>query len=525
MCGNYEAGDIFYSDAKVCIYKLGFSIKGEKQTLIVEKKIKDLRYFSRLYFTGPYPVKESVLEVHQPEWLDMEAREFNFAGFGPKKTLEHKKGVQLITYSAKNLPAMRKEELMDGSSHIFPHLLLLHKSYTHKNQKKDVIANLDGLYAWYKHLVNEVKDDPGKVSAFARELTAKNTSDLDKIKSVYYWSQYHVRYIAFEEGIAGFQPEPAVKVMQQRFGDCKGKANLMKSMLQSLGFDARLAWVGTNHLVYDYSTPSLAVDNHMVCVLIHQKDTLVLDATEPFIALGDFAERLQGRQLLVEHGESYFIYKAPNLPASRNSVKHEVRLSLDGESLKGTAKSLFSGESKTGLLYVCNGVNNEATEKYLKNYLKSYSNQLQISKMEYSDLLDRENPFALNYSFNVKQALREFEGSWYLQLPLFQQNNLIEAKEDRVSAINMGEKVEHTEEYVISIPAGMVVSSLPASLSVQHEDFHLSLSYRVDGENILVRKEMHVPGGKIRKSSFEQWNSALVQLRKKTKEQIIFAKQ
>ncbi len=44
-------------------------------------------------------------------------------------------------------------------------------------------------------------------------------------------------------------------------------ANLTKELLLASGFDARLCWIGTNHIAYDYSTPSMSVDNHMICAL------------------------------------------------------------------------------------------------------------------------------------------------------------------------------------------------------------------------------------------------------------------
>ena len=42
----------------------------------------------------------------------------------------------------------------------------------------------------------------------------------------------------------------------------------MAEMLKAIGLDGRLCWLGTNHIAYDYSTPSLGVDNHMICLVI-----------------------------------------------------------------------------------------------------------------------------------------------------------------------------------------------------------------------------------------------------------------
>ena len=47
-------------------------------------------------------------------------------------------------------------------------------------------------------------------------------------------------------------------------------ANLLTCMLRSIHLDARRCWIGTKHIAYDYSTPSLSVDNHMICAWMNK---------------------------------------------------------------------------------------------------------------------------------------------------------------------------------------------------------------------------------------------------------------
>ena len=43
-----------------------------------------------------------------------------------------------------------------------------------------------------------------------------------------------------------------------------------------------------------------------------------LDGTENFIALNDYAQRIQGKQVLIEDGKNYIIDKIPDFSAERN---------------------------------------------------------------------------------------------------------------------------------------------------------------------------------------------------------------
>ena len=58
--------------------------------------------------------------------------------------------------------------------------------------------------------------------------------------------------------------------------------------------DARLTWIGTRSIPYDYTIPSLAVDNHMICTVFLGEEKYFLDATEEYVGFGDYAYRIQG---------------------------------------------------------------------------------------------------------------------------------------------------------------------------------------------------------------------------------------
>jgi hypothetical protein len=72
------------------------------------------------------------------------------------------------------------------------------------------------------------KNDTKSLQTILNQLVAGKSSDEEKVKSIYYWVQDNIRYIAFEEVIAGFKPEAAQTVFSNKYGDCKGMANLTK---------------------------------------------------------------------------------------------------------------------------------------------------------------------------------------------------------------------------------------------------------------------------------------------------------
>ena len=116
-----------------------------------------------------------------------------------------------------------------------------------------MFESVKDLYGWYRTVCDSIGNQPSELKEKVAALTNGKKTDAEKIEAIFYWVQDNIRYIAFENGIMGFRPDAAQNVFRKKYGDCKGKANLLKEMLRLAGYDARLTWIGTSDLPYDYS--------------------------------------------------------------------------------------------------------------------------------------------------------------------------------------------------------------------------------------------------------------------------------
>src|SRR5690606_36441307 len=256
--------------------------------------------------------------------------------------------------------------------------------FTLFNETKD-------LYNWYKSLVDSMADDPSAIKEKVAELTANAKTDEEKIKNIYYWIQDNIRYIAFEDGLAGFKPDECQNVFKKRYGDCKGMANLTKQMLIDAGFDARLTWLGTKRIAYDYSTPSLSVDNHMICTVFYDGQKIFLDGTEKFNPFGEYAERIQGKQVMIENGDSFILETVPIVAPETNKETHLFNAKINNNALEGNVSLTYSGESRASFLYVFNNLRTEMKNEALEYYLKRADRNMMVDNIETSDLENRDD--------------------------------------------------------------------------------------------------------------------------------------
>lgn len=519
----YKSNDMFYTDARVKYFQLDFPLQGYTYLYDLEKKTNDIKYFTSVYFNDEYPVINKKISITIPNWLDLEIKEYNFDGFDIKKEEVKSETNKVITYTIKNLPPTSTDVMKPGPSFIYPHLLFISKSFTHKDEKITLFENTSDQYKWYRSLISEMKDTPDVFKDKVTELTKDAKNDNEKIKNIYYWVQDNIRYIAFLDGIAGFKPDDSQNVYNKRYGDCKGMANLTKQMLVLAGFDARLCWIGTNHIAYDYSTPSLSVDNHMICALLKDGKTYFLDGTEKYNSYGEYANRIQGKQVLIEDGENFILDRVPNNASKINKEVVTNTYHIENESLVGNVSVNYFGESRTSFLYQYNAIKNDKKEDALNNYLSSNDKNYKVSNSSTSNLLDRDKTLSITYDVAIDNHVSNFENEIYLDLDYNKAYKSLDFKERKEDFIFDFKSFQESTT-VLTIPANYTVSKLPKNVTIDTEDYAISFRYEVKGNQLTYSKQYNFKNGIIKKSNFKEWQQNLETISKNYSEQIVLTK-
>ncbi len=519
----YTSDGLFHNDTRVKYINLDFPLKGYKYQTTIDKKYKDIKYFTQLYFNDIYPIEKKVIKIEVPNWLNVEFREMNFDSYEIVKEIVENEDTKTYTYTYNDVNAMYNEEQSPGHTYIYPHLLVLAKSYTFDDNTEIIFNTTQDLYNWYKSLIDELKNDETSYKDKVKELTQNTNSDEEKIKNIYYWVQDNIRYIAFEDGIAGFKPDEASQVFDKKYGDCKGMANLTKQMLIEAGFDARLTWIGTKHIAYDYSIPNLSVDNHMICALIKDNKTIFLDGTEKFNAFGEYANRIQGKQALIEDGDNFIIETVPNATPKDNLEKLSYNLQLSDERLTGNASKIYFGESRTYLLHYFNTLDNTEKDEYIEWYLSGGDRNIKISNVLTSNLSDRDLQLDISYNLAIDNAVSSFDDEIYVNIDFdkeFANYDFSERKTDFL--FNFKRTLNSTT--TIEIPSSYTVSYLPENIAIKNDAYEFTVNFKYENNRITYSKEFTIFNTKINVSNFEEWDNFNSKLTGIYNEQIILIK-
>lgn len=147
-----------------------------------------------------------------------------------------------------------------------------------------------------------------------------------------------VRYVGLEFGLAGYQPNDCNLVWNNRYGDCKDKANLLRAMLVYKGIPANLVLLETDHAgVPEKRSPDFRQFDHMI---VRASDApgkwILIDPTIRYGRPGLLVSSDADRDVLVLEGETCEWVRTPATTAGNLTYDFDLRRDEHGD-LRGWA--------------------------------------------------------------------------------------------------------------------------------------------------------------------------------------------
>lgn len=513
-----ESGGIFHNDFSVNVITLP-SKKGLYR-IKYDKLYSDYKFLASVSFTESIPVMNRKLVFEVPSWLELELVERNFDGYGVKKSVEDgNSGVRVYTYEWKQIPDFQDYPFSPSSNHYLPHLLVLYKSM----KGAPLLPDVSHLYGWYRSLIEELEEDPSVYSEVT-ELFAGMPKGVEQIYAVNNWVRDNIRYIAFESGIAGFKPDDGHTVYSNKYGDCKGVANLCKNILLQLGYDARLAWMGTRGDVpYDYSIPSLAVDNHMIAVVLYEGDYIYLDPTETYGDPSSLAFRIQGRPVMIENGDAYLLAEIPEGELGTDVIERTVRVGLVPSERVRVMEitERYLGEPRKNVFGSYSMLNAADRQESLENFLmKNNTGQLTLAESAGLDELANELSFA--YTLTTGDGIVDIGGEIYSEIEVTKDLRNIKLSPDRKAPWFFKERYLRKSRIQFDIPDGYSLHYAPESFESKHDLFTIKVDVEQTDKTLIINREIAIAKGEIPLSDAAAWEAALGRLKSYYEEQLIF---
>lgn len=477
-----ELGESFYDDTKSINFIYSNLRQGSKSALKYVQRIKDPRFLMPFYFGDFSPVAQNKYSITADAAVNLKFKQFNTEDLNINFSKEEKRGKVTYTWELKDVDAFDYEANASSYKNVLPHIVPFIASYQVNGNTVPVLNETQDLYNWYYSMVKDVNQEPAdpELITLTNNLVAGLSSDLEKVKAIYYWTQRNIKYIAFEYALGGFIPREANQVFKKKYGDCKDNSSILYKMMEIAGIQGHLTWIGTRSIPYKYEeVPAPLVDNHMILSYFEKDKVYFLDATGRNTSINFPSSFIQGKEALVALDENnYRIVKVPVIPAEANAVSDSTVLKIKGEKLVGTTTTTVAGYNKSDYLYALGNLNskNERDEFYNSVFQKG-NNKFIANGIIEENKEDYDQDLLIKFDFTIDNYLNRFGDDIYVNLNLNRQIDQFRTDSKRKRDIEFDYKNAYFFKTYLEIPQGYKIDYLPESQSFENDYIKSTLTY------------------------------------------------
>ena len=329
------------------------------------------------------------------------------------------------------------------------------------------------LGAWLSSLQADADGLPESVKVKVRELSSGAESTFETVKRLYGYLKDRTRYVSIQLGLGGYRPLPASHVAKTGFGDCKALSNYMKAMLGAAGVDSYYFAINTGAESFLDDVCTVTQMNHaMLAVPLQENgDTLFLECTNASYPLGYRHSGCAGHDILMLDGKGGEKLRIGAYPDSlrKKARSAEIAVREDGSASMTIKDVRFMDFSESFIDFASCGY--DAQVEYLMRDWNLQPEKVRIERItdNFTDYPEYGRTFIpeAEVDFSMESRLYAGKNGNRLFLPL---NPLAKTmyiqKGERRNRIVQDEAYTITDSFVISIPAGYKVESLPPNVAL-----------------------------------------------------------
>ncbi len=457
----------------------------------------------RWYFQNTLPSLVSRYTLSLPSGWRAESVTFNH----PK--IEPTINGSTYAWELRNLAPIEMEPASPGVTNLAPRLAV--KYYPAEGVQ--LTARSRGFDNWVEvsrwatelHDPQAVPDEA--ITAKARQLTANAKTELERIGAIARFVQ-DLQYISIDIGVGrgnGYRPHAAAQVLAKLYGDCKDKANLMRTMLKTINITAypvaifsgdrtyvREEWASPNQFNHVIIAIKVSDETQSPTVITHPTlgRLLIFDATDEVTPVGDLPDHEQGSLALIIAGDGGALMRMPTTPPEANRLERSSEATLDAEGrITATVRENAMGQTAADYRRYFRGLSRPEYNGVIERWVARGANGAKVSNINPTDS-NAEGRFALDLEFTAGSYGQVMQNRLIVFRPAIVERqesiSLIESKRKHPVVL---ESQAYNETVRIKLPEGFEVDEMPDAMKLDTSFGTFSATYEVkDGHLLFTRK-------------------------------------
>lgn len=503
---EYRLKVINASEAADAGYIFGYTVTTEE---------KPLFYHDTWSFQDRLPTMRSRYTLNLPMGWKATSKTFNTAEIKPQ--------INGTSYSweMQNLAPIPPEPFSPSVRNLAPRINVNYSPDDKTQSVNRAFADWTEVSQWATGLYDPQVIVDDAVAMKARDLTANAKTEFEKIRAISSFVQ-NLQYISIDIGVGhgnGYRPRPSTTVLSRGYGDCKDKANLMRAMLRSLKIDAypiaiysgdptyvREEWASPDQFNHCIIAVKVSDETKAPTVITHPTlgRLLIFDATDPYTALGDLPDYLQGSFALIIAGQNGGLAKMPVTPPNTDLLERKIEVSLhESGAIKGKIKENAFGQTSRAFRGEVRSLSATDFRKAIEGWLTRGATGAQLIDMKTADR-QADSSFDLDVDFSAASYGQLMQNRLLVFKPVIvgRRNGLSLTEDKRFNPVMLDSQAMN-ETVVFELPTGFIVDEMPDAVNLEMPFGKYKTSYEVKENKLyftrsLTTERMMIPVDKYK---------------------------
>lgn len=315
----------------------------------------------------------------------------------------------------------------------------------------------------------------------------------ERAAKLYAWTRDSIRYCSISIGMGGWVPHTAAAVEGVRYGDCKDKANLLKSLLAAVDVDSRIVVIYSGAAPHPFRLPVVASNfNHAILQVRFDDGDVFVDPTTRTVAFDDLPPNDEERLCLPLDEAGSDLVSTPTSTIERDRRLNVFTLSVDdGGALRGTVESTHHGHFADDVRDEVLQQNGDELVRVLPRLVGAPQLTLEHPALENAVAPVNVTPVVVRAA--VKDEIKGADGRVASLVAaadfIADEAVIVPAKRPRGDVV-VGARSDVRDEVRLKLPPTMTVRQVPPPAAGDSTWFGWSIAWTIEGDELVARRSV-----------------------------------
>ncbi len=403
------------------------------------------------------------------------------------------------------------------------------------------LATWQDVAAFQSSLAEDRQTTSAEMTAKTQQLIAGAKTEFDRIAAIGRYVQ-GVNYIAVQTNLGrggGYRPHSAVDVFAKSYGDCKDKANLMRTMLKIAGINSHLTAIYSGDPTYARPEwPSPHQFNHMIVavkVTEPSKTAAVLDQsglgkllffdpTDDSIPVGYLPAHEQDSYALVIAPTGGVLVKMPVTPPASNRIERDGEVSVAANGL-ATVKlhEKTYGETAATLRYQQSRASPEEYRRSVARWLARAAGTPQLSEIQVPPGTG-VGEWERTLEYTAPNFSQTMQGRLMMVKPITAPFYSATLAEPRRTHPVLLQSLVQTEIVHVVVPEGFAVDEVPDAVKLETAYGKYTSTYKIEVASVLVKRSLEIQASTVPATGYAELRTFFAHVQGSVQAPIVFVK-